>query len=206
MYFSKFKCIAIALLLTALPAFAAMSDLAALAKAQQTWGSQAMIGTGRFGTQSNWTKLVGFHSIGCQEAFTAVGSGFNTWEAAFLDSDAHPFPIAGPYKGTMTIKAQVWDNVAVSGAQFFIDSVSRPQLLPPTIAPYFIAEDPIDTTQLAPGIHVACVQAWDQEQNRGRSHAFLFRVDQTAGTAGTFFVNEPLNGPPSAGPITIAQN
>lgn len=194
------------LLAIALPAWAAMTDPAAIKLARTTWGSQAMIGTARDITASNWTRLVGFRSGGCQQSFTAVGTGFNTWDAAFADAAAHPFPVKGPFRGTVTIMAQIWDNVAVTGAQFFIDSVARPQLLPPTISPYFIAQEDIDLSTTAPGLHVLCVRAWDADNSQGRSHAFLFMVDPIAGAAGaTFFLNEKTQGPPSASLIQISQ-
>jgi hypothetical protein len=193
--------------LFAYPLLAAISDPAALKKARDTWGSQAMIGTGRDVGQSNWTKLVGFKSGGCQQSFTAVGTGFNTWDAAYADADAKPYAIAGPFAGVIHLSATAYDNVAVAGVKFYIDSNPYQQVIPSAPAQSFTAVFDIDTNMLPNGIHVACAQAWDPENNLGRSpRAYLFQISQTSGVANaTLVVGQMVDGNPSMTDVLIVR-
>lgn len=187
--------------------FAAMSDPAALREAQMRWGGQAMIGTGRYGTQSNWTKMVGVRSEGCQQPFTVIGAGFNTWDAAFAAADAKPFTIAGPFAGLVHVKAQAWDNTQVVAMKFWIDSNSMQQIMNPQVSNYFLGDFILDTTMLPNGVHVACANAFDPGDLVGRSPvAYLFRVDQTLGIANaTLFVGQMVDGNPSQNAVEISR-
>lgn len=172
----------------AIPLYAAMSDTSALKKAKATWGDVAMIGQKRNMVQSNWSKLVGFASPKCDQEFTVVGSGFNTWDAAFADADMHPAMIFGPFKQTITLRIQAWDNVSLKEVAFWIDgnSIAAPVTpAPGTTVQNIDAMWDIDTTQLTNGYHVMCGQATDDTGLVGKSYiGAIFKVDQAQGVAG----------------------
>lgn len=178
------KFIVILLALWALPLYAAMSDANAMKNARMRWGDIAAIGTVRCQkerpgcTATNWTKQVGISSLNCTNAFTVLGSGFNTWDAAFADADAHPAPIAGPLKGTVNFRAKAFDDVAVVKLDFIIDSTPLNAAIQNAPGPQWDISFPINTTLLAPGMHAVCATASDAAGNTGRSGALLFTVDQ----------------------------
>ncbi len=175
------------LLTIALPLFAALNDAQALKKARDTFGDQAMIGFARDNFQTNWTRQVGFKSTGCQQSFTVVGASTSTWDAAFADAAAHPYLQLGPYKDTLTISAYAYDSgngsSKVTAIRFYIDGKSYPQILAPNPGPAFSIAWPLDTKTLTTGLHVGCAESIDVDNGIGRTDAFLFLVDQTAGTA-----------------------
>ena len=174
---------------------AAMSDSSALKNAKALWGPLAMIASIRDTTASNWTRLIGLKTNTCASTFTILGSGFNTWDAAFNDYMANVPPIAGPYAQNLTLVRQAWDNVAVTGAQFYVDdSAVGPSNIP---APQqaITWSTVLNTTTVLNGLHVVCFQAWDAAGNFALTEAQLFRVDQASGMPGqTLAAKAPVQG------------
>lgn len=165
------------ILLGSFPLFAALSDAAALNKARQLWGPLATISSIRNATASNWTKLVGIETKGCADAFTIIGTGFNTWDAAFDNAALYQPGIAGPFNGTITLQMYAWDMVGIARFNFIVDGIHLPDISQPA-APQMVATKTFDTTTLTTGVHVLCGEAHDSWANRTRSPAYLFRVDQ----------------------------
>jgi len=193
------KRLVVVLMLFALPLYAAMSDGQALKQARTLWGSISHIGTERGQTDSNWWKLVGVQSEGCQKPFTVIGRGFNTWDAAFADAAAHPLPVAGPFKSTINIHVTAWDDQTVAKVDLFIDSVrlNSTVTMPPTQR--WDVSIPLNTTLLANGLHVVCAYVEDGTGKIGGSaQARLFTVDQNIVQAQNdwFMEPQPANGTP----------
>lgn len=181
-----------------LPLYAALSDSAALSKARQMWGPLATISSIRNSNASNWTRQVGIESTNCQTPFTVFGSGFNTWDAAFADAALRPIPMSGPFKGTVQLQMDAWDDVGVTRFRFYIDGVQQPELTQPS-KPQMTATQNFDTRTIANGIHVLCARAFDAGSNFGASRAFLFRVDQTIASGPPVWVTDVAqngNNPP----------
>lgn len=166
-----------------IPLYAAMSDATALKQAKMIFGNQAAIETVRDILASNWTKQIGVKSIGCANDFTAFGTGFNTWDAAFADWAVHPASISGPFKGTVNFKATAWDNNAVTKFDFIIDSGPLNSTISLTPAQSWSVSVPVSTTLLTTGVHVVCAYAQDAAGLVGRSAARLFSVDQSVATS-----------------------
>ena len=180
------------------PLHAAMSDAQALKQARLLFGSQAEIATIRDVNAQNWTKQIGVKSVGCYQPFTVLGSGFNTWDAAFADYALHPVAMGGPFKGTVTFKSTAWDNVAVTKFDLIIDSerLNAVVTLPP--APQWDVSVPVITTLLSSGLHVVCKRAEDAAGNVGLSlKVWLFNVDQSIAQSPTEWQLGPSDGPPS---------
>lgn len=202
------RIVVIVLLLWAVPLYAALSDAAAMKQARSLWGNLAAIGTIRDYTATNWTRQIGVKSIGCIEPFTVLGSGFNTWDAAFADYAAHPVPMAGPFKGTVNFKASAWDNVAVTKFDFIIDGVPMNAVITLAPAPLWEVSVPVNTSLLANGLHLACIRAEDAAGNVGLSAARLFNTDQAIASSPTEWNLQslPPNGIPSTTfPTSIVQ-
>jgi hypothetical protein len=165
-----------------------LSDPSALKMAKTLWGQVAMIGQRRDMTQSNWTKLVGYISPGCVNDFTVVGSGFNTWDAAFADAQLHPVMADGPYRGHITVTINVADPVSISTVQTTIDT--NPPLTvatfppnPPTVQTAIKWD--FDTSLLVDGTHVLCAQVANSANLVGRTYSgYLFSTNQSTGRDG----------------------
>jgi hypothetical protein len=181
---TRLKLLFILLSLT-IPLYAAMSDASALKAAKIRWGSVAMIGQKRDMMQSNWTKLVGYASPMCVAEFTAVGSGFNTWDAAFADADMHPPKVGGPYKGHVSITLNAYDAVAISTVQVYIDGQApmAVKTFPPSPPTQVAAVSwDFDTTTIADGFHVLCAQGTNPAGLIGKTYSgYLFIVNQATG-------------------------
>src|SRR3970040_1736576 len=102
---------------------AAMSDARAMSEAKKLFGPLAMIWQERNSTATNWTKLIGIESKRCATPAVTMGKGFNTWDAAFIDYNTHKFerPIAGPFSGTIQLKASAFDNRGLKNYQWVVD-------------------------------------------------------------------------------------
>lgn len=163
-----------------LPLYAAMSDAQALKQARLLFGPQAEIATVRDLNAQNWTKQIGVKSLGCFQPFTILGSGFNTWDAAFADYVLHPVAIGGPFKGTVNFKSSVWDDVAVTKFDLIIDSERLNAVITIPPAPRWDLAIPVNTTLLTNTMHVVCKRAEDAAGNVGLSlKVWLFNVDQS---------------------------
>lgn len=163
------------------PASAALKDEEALKKAKALWGSQGWIGSGYADEKGNWDRYVGFKSEGCNLPFTILGTGFNTWDAAFVDADLNPPSIGGPFKGTVKLQVDTWDSAGVTVSQVYIDSKKfGPETLhyQTAITPFLKVDVPINTANLANGTHVICLRVWNQRDMTISSSAFLFKTDQ----------------------------
>lgn len=188
----------LASLIAALPLYAAMSDAGALKQARLLFGPQAEISTIRDLNASNWTKQIGVKSVGCYQPFTVLGSGFNTWDAAFADYALHPAPIGGPFKGTIDFKSTAWDNVAVTKFDLIIDSEQLHAIVTNPPAQQWDVSIHVNTTLLANGMHVVCKRAEDAAGNVGLSlRVWLFNVDQSIASSPTEWQLGPMDAPPS---------
>lgn len=162
------------------PLYAAMSDPAALNLVRSLWGDQASIATFRDQTASNWTRQIGVKSTNCKQKFTVLGSGFNTWDAAFADATANPPAIKGPFKANIVITAAgVSSGNPVAALTQWIDDIKVSTMIFDPPAQSVSAPLNIDTRILSPGVHVICGQSLDATgATVGTSPAFLFRVER----------------------------
>lgn len=156
----------------------AMSDSRAMATAIALWDSVAMIGTERSLADTYWTRTVGVKSAGCRHDYTILGRGLNTWEIAFAAvPDA---AVSGPYSGVVTLKAQAWDNVAVTGVQFRLDGQPLGSELVMAPATAWSVDLPWDFSSIPNGVHSLCPTARDAAGNIGRGNAIVFEIDHAA--------------------------
>lgn len=174
---------------------AAMSDAAALSQARKMWGNMANISQIRGPLDTYWTKQVGVSSKECKNDFTVLGSGLNTWEAAFFTVPADV--VKGPLAGVLTLKNTVYDDVAVASWQWILDG----QPMGPLITTPPVQRAPIqstwDTTTIPNGVHVICGVAKDTSGNTGRSRATVIRIDQRLPSLGTIVDFSGPEGLPS---------
>lgn len=183
----KFRLLA-AFLLFVMPLYAAMSDSTAIKQARNRWGDLAAIGTIRCQkdkpgcTSTNWTRQVGISSYGCMTDFTVIGSGYNTWDAAFAYADMHPPMIVGPLKNTVNFRGKAVDDFSVTKLDFIIDGTPLNAVITNPPSQMWDVIIPINTTLLSTGLHEVCAVASDAAGNTGRSVAVLFTVDQAAAT------------------------
>lgn len=153
----------------------AMSDSRAMATAIAMWNSIAMIGMERSLTDTYWTRTVGVKSTGCRHDYTILGRGLNTWEAAF--AAVPETAVGGPYSGVITLKAEAWDNVAVTGVQFRLDGLPLgPEVVMAPAITWSVAI-PSDFSAIPNGVHSLCVTARDEAGNVGRSGVKVFEID-----------------------------
>ncbi len=166
--------------------FFALSDPSALKAAKARWGAAAMIGQKRGILDTYWTKTVGYASPHCTNTFTVVGTGLNTWDAAFVDADAHPAKLNGPYAGMLTIQIGAYDQVGVTSLQLFIDGNPAQMIHPSPIVPNYTGSWNVDTTTLITNeYHVVCAEGVNVAGLMGRlDDGALFKVDQSIGTSG----------------------
>lgn len=168
---------------------AAMSDSKAMSEAKKLWGNQATIAQERSFTDSNWNRYIGIKSPQCISSMLRLGSGFNTWDAAFAEYEANkdsrkPF---GPLKGTVELQIDIYDNKSVVSAEIFIDGTRFASKTFEQSPDYYYAQGEIkmtlDTNLLSPGYHVICAKGKDAAGNEGAAPGVLFLVDQTASVA-----------------------
>lgn len=194
-------CVIAVLILAPMLLLASMNDTAALKKAQQLWGLQGHIAPDRSVSAANWTRGVGVNSDNCKVPFTILGSGYNTWDAAFADYEYNlangtsprdkngkpisiPVVIHGPYKNILTLTPDVSEPPGVTAAQIYIDGVSQGPESPLGVTVS------IDTTKLAKGIHVMCTASRTIKNELVGSQAWLFSIDQSAGTVASLVIPE----------------
>lgn len=171
-------------LLLPLEVLAAMSDAKAISEAVRLFGPMGGIQTQRAQGATYWTKSVGVYSPECQEPFTTLGSGLNTWEAAF--AAVRPDVIKRTVSGDVQLKANLWDNTGVKKFQWVLDGrplgaaieFSEPYPVSAEVGALF------QTTTVAKGTHVLCGYATRAVGDVERLPAFVFNVDQAVVAVG----------------------
>lgn len=163
---------------------AAMSDPAALAEAKKRFGNMAGIQTVRGVGDTYWTKQVGVNSPFCKNDFQVLGSGLNTWEAAFFQVPADT--VKGPFAGDILLKNNAWDDVGVVSWQWIVDGKALgPELVFPAGQQMVQVELLWQTATGPQGLHTICGFAKDAAGNIGRTRAWVVLLDQTKPTIGT---------------------
>ncbi len=159
--------------------FAAMSDSKAATEAFRIWGKASHISKERTWGASNWTQSIGYLSPGCGEPFTVIGSGANTWDAAFAALPAD--------KGIEVMVLSGISDLAVdSGAmpplitafQFKIDGVPVANQVTVTVPVPWKLSTQWDSRTVPDGLHVLCAAFTDAEGNTGITHARMVQVKQ----------------------------
>lgn len=149
--------------------YAAISDSKAITEAHKIWGDFSRVAQARTWGDTNWTKQVGYISPGCESDFTIVGSGNNTWDAAFASLPADK-GVTGTYKGILDFKVEspgvsVPPAISTQNIQGIVTavqvSVDGKLIIPPspTGAPELTnwAVNVIwDSTKVPDGFHVVC--------------------------------------------------
>lgn len=183
-----------------------MSDPAAMDAAKQLYGGVADIGTKRkVTTDTYWTKRVGFDSPGCDQDFTVVGEGQNTWDSAFAAANANQPAVGGPFAGPLSIEFTSFSPTALQTTALLIDG--NPIGAPTTLSSgssTMLSYTPVfnvDTTTLTNDYHVACAQASSNAGTGKTSRGYLFKVDQTNGTSGAMWTPGMGLVPPAVGPV-----
>jgi len=172
---------------------AAMSDSKAMNEAKRLFGPMGHIGTDRGPLDTYWTKLVGIRSQHCKEKFKVLGSGLNTWEAAFFQVPADA--VKGPFSGAVTLKQSGYDDKAVTSVKFVFDDVITSERVD-TPAQFVKVQMIWDTRSLANGVHVVCTVLEDSDGNVSRTPAWAVLIDQTKPSIGTGIDFSDKNGYP----------
>lgn len=168
------------------PIQAALSDAQAVTLARKTWGDAAYVVKARAFGDSNWTYQVGFRSPGCAQEVTIVGSGLNSWDAAF--ATVHPFPPL--FSGTVTLMVQANSTTIALGAlqsfsafvttfQFVMDQqpIGDKMSLTSPVLPWSMSTL-WDSTLIPDGLHVLCGIWGDSSGNSALVHATMIVVKQ----------------------------
>ncbi len=171
------------LLFYVMPLYAAMSDSKAMTTAHNYWGSAAMIAKVRTYGDSNWTAEVGFASPGCSVPFSVVGSGPNTWDAAFASIPLGT-EIGARLSGVVPFMFQTGEVIGeVASFQFKLDNVKiGPPLVAPHAAPWE-ATLSFDTSTVPDGFHVICGTTTRPDGGTSESHAAMIVVKQIGAPA-----------------------
>jgi hypothetical protein len=129
-----------------------MTDSKAMIEARKIWGVTAHIAEERTWADSVWTKQIGY-LLG--QEFIVVGSGLNTWDAAFASLPVDK-GISGVHKGTIPLYIQAAVGTVapfVEEVEAFVDGVSiGPRLTIEKTAPWWVSMN-WDTTKVPDGMH-----------------------------------------------------
>lgn len=168
--------------------YAAMSDSKAATEAFKIWGVRSHIAAERTWGASNWTRKIGFLSPGCKDDFTVVGSGFNTWDAAFAALPADkgigdtingitPLRVDSPAPvSPVPVVSDVVPGLIVR-VQILIDgSPIGPPLETGTGALPWSVQVQWDTTTVSDGPHILCAQVFHPDGSYGRMPAVMLMV------------------------------
>lgn len=186
----------VSILWASLTLLAAMSDPKALSETKRLFGSMGGIATVRAQGDTYWTKQVGVYSPGCRNDFQVLGSGLNTWEAAFFAVPADT--IKGPFSGDILLKNYAWDNVGVTGWQWLVDGKALgPELVYPAGQQGVQVQLLWQTATGPQGLHTICGFAKDEAGNIGRTRAWVVLLDQTKPSIGTVIDFQTTGGIPS---------
>ena len=198
----KRQCLAISLciVLTAVPLWANMSKTKAILEAHKIWGPFSHVQQGLSWGDGNDTFDIGFNSKGCAVDFTIMGTGVNSWDAAFAalppGKGISPTPITGMMTFNLSTAELVTEPAtatvvpgayAATSVQFLLDGQPYGSRVPITVdntttPPTISAPSVIDTTMTPDGMHVICAQLFHVDLAQANTHAEILIFKQVAPT------------------------
>lgn len=155
-----------------------MTDLKARSEAFKLWGVHSYISQEWKWSEFDWIKKIGFLSPGCKDEFTVLGSGKETWDAAF-----EALPVNRGISGPFAIQAllqlyapQEVESGLITGVQWYADNVAISPLITidPTQSPWIIHTWDIPT--VPDGLHIVCAKMIHADGNYRMSNAILVSI------------------------------